>query len=214
MSFPRHLEIYRPMWSFCGRNLGATTAAAPTHRLDEFPAGYSSAGCAPAEPTSASPAGNQYAVQSFCRSRIFQRTANSVLTVCVSPGGKRKPYLTARVQAPGRKLQTPTPSSDRRKRSATPSESEYDCVTHGSSRRGWHCQYFLRFSYLQTSGILPAYVALCAFDICGINHHLLSAKHGTRGQITLTPDETLQFDFTSPGNCFSRMLKKILGEGS
>jgi len=31
--------------------------APPTHRLDEFPAGYSLAGCAPAEPASASPAG-------------------------------------------------------------------------------------------------------------------------------------------------------------
>jgi hypothetical protein len=93
MSFLRHREIYRPMWSFRGRNLGATTAAAPTHRLDEFPAGYSLASCAPAEPASASPAGNQYAVQSFCRSRIFQRTANSVLTVCVSRGGKRKFHL-------------------------------------------------------------------------------------------------------------------------
>jgi hypothetical protein len=93
MSFPRHREIYRPMWPFCPRSLGATTAAAPTHRLDEFPAGYSLAVCSPALPASASPAGNQYALQSFCRSRIFQRTANSVLTVCVSPGGKRKSYL-------------------------------------------------------------------------------------------------------------------------
>ncbi len=90
MSFLRHREIYRPMWPFCAPSLGATTAAAPTHRLDEFPAGYSSAGCAPAEPASASPAGKQYALQSFCRSRIFQRTANSVLTVCVSSGGKRR----------------------------------------------------------------------------------------------------------------------------
>jgi hypothetical protein len=78
------------MWSFCAQSLGATTAAAPTHRLDEFPAGYSLASCAPAEPTSASPAGNQYALQSFCRSRIFQRTANSVLTVCVSSGDNPK----------------------------------------------------------------------------------------------------------------------------
>ena len=84
------------MWPFCPRSLGATTAAAPTHRLDEFPAGYSLAGRSPAEPASASPAGYEYAVQSFCRSRIFQRTANSVLTVCVSPGGKRTP-LTRRL---------------------------------------------------------------------------------------------------------------------
>ena len=66
-----------------------TAVHASAHRLDEFPAGYSLAGCAPAEPAAASPAANQYALQSFCRSRIFQRTANSVLTVCVSSGGKR-----------------------------------------------------------------------------------------------------------------------------
>jgi putative transposase len=55
MSFFRHAEIYRPMYVSCWRSLGATTAAAPTHRLDEFPAGYSLAGCSPAEPASASP---------------------------------------------------------------------------------------------------------------------------------------------------------------
>jgi hypothetical protein len=32
-------------------------------------------------------AGNEYALPSFCRSSIFRRTANSVLTVCVSPTG-------------------------------------------------------------------------------------------------------------------------------
>jgi hypothetical protein len=32
---------------------------------------------------------HQYAVKSFCRSSIFQRTVNSVLTVCVSRGSKR-----------------------------------------------------------------------------------------------------------------------------
>ena len=86
MSFPRHREIYP---SDGGAKPNA--ADAPAHRLDEFPAGYSLAGCSPAEPASASPAGHQYAVQSSCRSRIFQRTANSVLTVCVSRGGKRNP---------------------------------------------------------------------------------------------------------------------------
>ena len=56
MSFFRHAEIYRPMWDSSWRSLGASTAAAPkTHRLDEFPAGYSLAGCSPAEPASASP---------------------------------------------------------------------------------------------------------------------------------------------------------------
>ena len=56
MSFFRHAEIYRPMWDTSRPSLGATTAAAPTHRLDEFPAGYSSAGWSPPEPASASPA--------------------------------------------------------------------------------------------------------------------------------------------------------------
>ena len=58
-----------------------TAVGAPAHRLDEFPAGYSLAGCSPAEPASASPAGHQYALKSSCRSSDFQRTANSVLTV-------------------------------------------------------------------------------------------------------------------------------------
>ena len=55
MSFFRHKEIYRPIADSGCRSSGATTAAAPTHRSDEFPAGYSSAGCSPAEPASASP---------------------------------------------------------------------------------------------------------------------------------------------------------------
>jgi hypothetical protein len=55
MSFFRHEEIFRPMWDSSWRSLGATTAAAPTHRLDEFPAGYSSASWSPPEPASASP---------------------------------------------------------------------------------------------------------------------------------------------------------------
>ena len=83
MSFPRHQEIFPS-------DGGASPAAnAPAHRLDEFPAGYSLAGCSPAVPASASPAGHQYAVMSSCRSRTFHRTANCVLTVCVSRGGKR-----------------------------------------------------------------------------------------------------------------------------
>src|SRR6266853_4237734 len=64
-----------------------------SHRLDESAAGYSLAGCAPAEPTSASPGDYEYAVQSSCRSRSFHRTADSVLTVCVRLGGKLKPCL-------------------------------------------------------------------------------------------------------------------------
>ena len=85
MSFFRHREIYPS-------DGGASVAAnAPAHRLDEFPAGYSSAGWSPPEPASASPASNQYAVKSSCRSRSLQRTANCVLTVCVTPGDHRTP---------------------------------------------------------------------------------------------------------------------------
>src|SRR5690242_18547584 len=88
MSFLRHHPEIFP--SDGGARLAAN---APAHRLDEFPAGYSLAGCSPAEPASASPAGHQYAVMSSCRSRTFQRTANCVLTVCLSPGGKGTPAL-------------------------------------------------------------------------------------------------------------------------
>jgi len=49
MSFLRHREIYP---SDGGKTL---TGRAPTHRLDEFPTGYSLASCSPAEPASASP---------------------------------------------------------------------------------------------------------------------------------------------------------------
>lgn len=63
MSFFRHAEIYRPICDSGCRTPGATRDAAPTHRLDEFPAGYSSTGCSPAEPVSASPAADHHEVQ-------------------------------------------------------------------------------------------------------------------------------------------------------
>jgi hypothetical protein len=51
MSFERHGEIYP-------NDTGADHQAdAPAHHSDEFPAGYSLAGCSPALPASASPAG-------------------------------------------------------------------------------------------------------------------------------------------------------------
>jgi hypothetical protein len=84
MSFLRHEEIYP---SDGGR---AIADPAPAHRPDEFPVGYSLAGRSPAGPASASPTGSDYEVQSLRWSRSFQRTANSVLTGCLSPGGKRR----------------------------------------------------------------------------------------------------------------------------
>ena len=84
MSFLRHRKsIFRSS----GR--GPVGDRIHLHRLDEFPAGYSLAGCSPAEPASASPTGHQYALIRSCRSSSFQRTVNCALTVCVRPGGKR-----------------------------------------------------------------------------------------------------------------------------
>jgi transposase len=84
MSFLRHGEIYPPM------RARPRTTAPPTHRLDEFPAGYSLAGWSPPEPASASPADAHFEVQSYRRSSVFHRTANSVLTGCLTPGGRRR----------------------------------------------------------------------------------------------------------------------------
>ena len=55
MSFFRHREIFRSDVRFLIEG-EPTEAGSPDHRLDESPAGYSSAGWSPPEPTSASPA--------------------------------------------------------------------------------------------------------------------------------------------------------------
>ena len=54
MSFFRHEEIYRSDGQFLNDGK-PTEAGSPDHRLDESPAGYSSAGWSPPEPASASP---------------------------------------------------------------------------------------------------------------------------------------------------------------
>ncbi len=89
MSFLRNPQIYPPICSMAKTGDEPLSGFAPgSHRLDESAAGYSLAGCAPAEPASASPGDCEYAVESPCWSRYFHRTANSVLTVCVRLGGK------------------------------------------------------------------------------------------------------------------------------
>lgn len=55
-------------------------ANVPAHRLDEFPVGYSSAGCSPAEPASVSPTECQYDLQLSCRSSNLHRTAKNSLS--------------------------------------------------------------------------------------------------------------------------------------
>ena len=57
MSFFRHREIYPSDVGFNVEGKPAGTGF-PDHRFDESPTGYSSAGCSPAEPASASPAGD------------------------------------------------------------------------------------------------------------------------------------------------------------
>jgi hypothetical protein len=70
-----------------------------THGTDEFPPGYSSAGCAPAKPASALPAEAQLARKKARSTRQFQRRANRVLPVCLSPGDNPSRYPCAN---PGR----------------------------------------------------------------------------------------------------------------
>ena len=90
-SFPRHGEIFRcdrAGWRDAGRR--AIELYAPPHRLDEFPAGYSLAGCAPAEPAAASPAGNHYAAKGRrWPSKTSERSTVSKLFV--SPQGASPP---------------------------------------------------------------------------------------------------------------------------
>src|SRR6266705_2029934 len=88
MSLLRHDEIYP-----CDE--GATTQGhALAHRMDEFRAGYSLAGYAPAEPASASPAGVHHAIPSVRRPSEMQRIENSVLTACLTQGDNPTEFLT------------------------------------------------------------------------------------------------------------------------
>jgi len=85
MSFFRHEEIFRSdMFDWSG---GGISAVPGLIGCDEFPAGYSSADCSPAGSASASPTVDHFALKSSCRSMAFHRTAYSVLTFCLSPGG-------------------------------------------------------------------------------------------------------------------------------
>jgi len=67
MSFFRHAEIYRSEGE-------PEQTDSPDHRFDESPAGYSLAGCSPAEPASASPAGHHCeGVESVEEAKIIER---------------------------------------------------------------------------------------------------------------------------------------------
>ena len=88
MSFLRHREIFRSDVIRLVRERRNRRSLA--HRLDEFPVGYSSASCTPAELAPALPTGIHSATQARRRPRNFQPMANSVLTFCVTPGDNRR----------------------------------------------------------------------------------------------------------------------------
>ena len=98
MSFFRHEEIYRPMDN---RNVpGRPWHDRPRpHRYDEFPTGYSSAGCAPAEPASASPAEAHLAGIGSGSTIELQRTANRLLTPCLTQGDNPNRCIYCEVDA-------------------------------------------------------------------------------------------------------------------
>jgi len=80
MSFSRHGEIYH-------FDEGAILADhALAHRTDEFPAGYSSAGCSPAWPASASPAA-AIMVWSFLHAKNFAVNGKLSLIALSQPWG-------------------------------------------------------------------------------------------------------------------------------
>jgi predicted outer membrane protein len=97
MSFLRHGEIYRSdVFDWSGNGMDAVPGLIV---CDEFPAGYSSADCSPAGSASASPTVHHFAIKSSCRSIVFHRTANSVLTACLSSWVHPTSKLTAKDQA-------------------------------------------------------------------------------------------------------------------
>ena len=87
MSFLRPREIYRSdALGLCESGAQSGGLHAPTHRFDEFPAGYSLAGCAPAEPASASPAGKHSTRTGVLQPSFFQRMGKPCLAGCLTSG--------------------------------------------------------------------------------------------------------------------------------
>ena len=106
MRFPRHGEIYRSDMAFQTAKNWARSAASrrsapgPAIRVrrkarvllivrDEFPVGYSLAGCSPAEPASASPTAGHFAMNRSCRPTRNQRVVMCGLTGCLRLGVHR-----------------------------------------------------------------------------------------------------------------------------
>ena len=86
MSFFRQEQIYRS--DGAKEKAGYGLEAAPrTHRFDESAAGYSLAGCAPAEPASASPTVDEYATKRW-KSQPFSSERQPVPYLLASPNDR------------------------------------------------------------------------------------------------------------------------------
>ena len=87
MSFPRHEGIFRSDGrGSCRSGARSERLHAPTHRLDEFPTGYSSAGWSPPEPASASPAEQKFTMKAAPQPSLFQRMGKPCLAGCLTTG--------------------------------------------------------------------------------------------------------------------------------
>ena len=103
MSFLRHEQIYRSDGATDKAGYGEE-AASRTHRFDESAAGYSLAGCAPAEPASASPAVDEYATQRW-QSQPFSSERQPVPYLLASPNDRT---ATHALQRPSSSFSTST----------------------------------------------------------------------------------------------------------
>src|ERR1039457_4603782 len=86
MSFLRHGEIYHFDDGASSEGVIPADHALAHHRNDEFPAGYSSAGCSPAAPASASPAGASL-LESLPQAKDFAASGNLSLVTVSQPWG-------------------------------------------------------------------------------------------------------------------------------
>src|SRR3989442_10749156 len=87
MSFLRHEEIYRSDVGLGKAGNGNGCCRSPALiGCDEFPVGYSFAGCSPAEPASASPTGND-SQQSMLPYNDFSANGNNPLNSVSQPKG-------------------------------------------------------------------------------------------------------------------------------
>jgi len=95
MSFPRHKEIYRSDGEIRKPQPGRDLDGRPRcHRFDEFPTGYSLAGCAPAEPASASPVEFNM-TKAHAVGKLFTANGNLSLILLSQPRGAVHPNGSA-----------------------------------------------------------------------------------------------------------------------